>query len=394
MRNFIKIACVALAMVFIASLAACSLTPQYSYKDEETELPMGVYIYNLYSAYSQAQSLAQQSELYDSEAGTYDGKKSFLKMEITDEDGKTATADEWIADKADELTKNILAIYHEFDRLGSTIDEATLTSYKEQAKEVWDHGYYPEYYGENPYSDMYEPMGVSFDSFYIATYYAGAMQEAIFTDLYGATGEEAVTDKELTKFFTDEYTSYRFFKKDLYTTEEVSSIDDDGNETTDNVDTALSKDEIKSIKDDFKNYVSEIKDGTSIDDVVAQFNEAEGNESDASQSGVERMDESSIGENLVAEINKLKEGEASYKVIGDDENTQVIYFFYKAPIKDSINDYIKDETQRAAVLQEMKGDAFNDHLDEVAENLDLTISGACKGYTAKTLEKKIAENSK
>lgn len=386
MRNFIKIACVTLVLVIMASLASCSLTKQYSYKTDDIELPMGVYIYNLYSAYSQAQQYAQKSDLYDSEKGTYDGKKSFLKMEITDDDGKTATADEWIADKADEYTMNILAIYHEFNRLGSTIDEATLSSYEQQAKEVWEKGYYYQYYGENPYSDIYEPLGVSYESFYIATYYSGAMQEAVFNDLYGATGEQAVTDDQLTDFFTENYTSYRMFHKDLYTTEQVASTDDDGNETTDDVDTALSKDEIKAITADFKSYVNDIKDGKSIDDVVADYTESEGLDSDPSQSGVEIMKDSSIGDNLVAEIDKLKEGKASYAVIGDDENTRVIYFFYKAPIADSIEAYIGDETQRATVLQEMKGDTFNDYLDEVAESLEVSISSTCKSVNPSRFE--------
>ena len=198
MRNFTKILCVVLSLMMIVSLAACSFTKQYSYKTDDTELPIGVYIYNLYSAYNQAQGFAQKSDLYDSEAGTYDGNKSFLKMEITDDDDVTATADEWIKDKADEQTRQILAIYHEFNELGCTIDEATEEGYRNQAKEYWDYGPYYQYYGEqylNPYSEIFEPIGVSYDSFYIASFYTSAMQSEVFKALYEASGTEAVSVK-------------------------------------------------------------------------------------------------------------------------------------------------------------------------------------------------------
>ena len=102
MKNFTKILCVVLALVVALSAAACSLTQQYAYQKDDIELPIGTYIYYLYSAYNEAQNLAQQSDLYDSETGKYDGKKSFLKMEITDEDGETAVAEDWINDKAAE----------------------------------------------------------------------------------------------------------------------------------------------------------------------------------------------------------------------------------------------------------------------------------------------------
>lgn len=125
MKNFKKLTAMILVFIIALSTAACSLTPQWSYKTEDTELPIGVYIYALYSAYSQAESLAQQTEGYDSEAQTYDGEKSFLNVEITDEEGVTATADQWIMDQADKSLRNILAIEHEFERLGATIDEAS-----------------------------------------------------------------------------------------------------------------------------------------------------------------------------------------------------------------------------------------------------------------------------
>ena len=85
MKNFTKILCVVLALVAALSVASCSLTKQYAYQKDDIELPIGVYVYYMYSSYNEAQTLAQKSDLYDAATGKYDGKKSFLKMEITDD---------------------------------------------------------------------------------------------------------------------------------------------------------------------------------------------------------------------------------------------------------------------------------------------------------------------
>ncbi|MBQ9247475.1 MAG: hypothetical protein IJ171_02700, partial [Ruminococcus sp.] len=87
MKNFSKILCVVLALVVALSAASCAMAPQTAYEKDGIKLPIGVYIYYMYTAYTSAQGFAQKSDLYDASTGKYDGKKSFLKMEITDDDG-------------------------------------------------------------------------------------------------------------------------------------------------------------------------------------------------------------------------------------------------------------------------------------------------------------------
>lgn len=397
MRNSSKILCVALALVMILSLAACSLTPQNSYSTDDVELPIGVYIYNVYSAYNQAQNYAQQSDLYDSEAGTYDGKKSFLKLEITDDDGVTATADEWIKDKADEYTRNILAIYHEYNELGCTMDEATVEGYESQAKEYWDYGPYYQYYGEqylSPYSEIFEPLGVGYDSFYIASFYTSAMQNEVFSALYEKDGKEAVSDEELTKYFTDNYTSYKYFSVNLYTTESEATTDEEGNETTEDVNVALSEEEVQGYQNELDIYKNAVASGSSYDDIISQYMSAHSIESDPTQSGVSILSEASLGEEITAELEKLSEGEASVITVGDDDTTKVMYFIYKEPIDNQIEAYIGDETERDTVLHNMKDDDFEKHLKEVADSLDVTVNSACGGYTPSFIENRTKKSSK
>ncbi len=383
MKNFTKLLAVVLAMVIALSTAACSLTPQWSYKEGDTELAIGVYIYALYSAYSQAQSYAQQTEGYDSEAGTYDGEKSFLKVQITDDDGVTATADQWISDQADKTLRNLIAVEHEYNRLGATLDQATIQGYQSTAKEYWDYGPYYSMYGEqyiSPYKDIFEPLGVSYESFEYF-YVSSAKQQAVFDLLYADGGEKGVNDEELTTYFTENYTSYTYFSSNLYTSE--STTDENGAESSVNV--ALSDSEISKYEKNYKGYVSSLNSGSKVSDVTDKFMKDYELENDPSVSNVEVMADSTIGEDLVKAINELEEGKASYKKIGE-ENTQVMYLFYKEPIADQIKSYIGDSTNRASVLQNYKGEEFSSYIEELAKSLNIEINKAVSKYSPSMFE--------
>lgn len=384
MKNFTKFLAVILCMVIALSTAACSLTPQYSYKEGDNELAIGVYIYALYNAYSQAQSYAQQTEGYDSENGTYDGEKSFLKVQITDDKGVTATADQWITDEADRMLRTLLAVDKEYERLGATMDQTTENGYKASAKEYWDYGPYYQMYGEqyiNPYKDIFEPLGVSYESFEYY-YLTSAKQEIVFDILYNEGGEKAVTDEELTKYFTDNYTSYTYFSTNLYNTVEATS-DQEGGTLSSNE--ALSESEIKKIENNYKGYVSSLNSGAKIADITKKFTKDFELESDPSVSNVEILDESSIGEDLVSAIKELKEGTASYKTIGEDDS-KIMYLFYKDPIKNQVKNYIEDDTNRTSVLRSMKADEFQTYIDDLAKSLDVEISKAVSKYTPSMFE--------
>lgn len=384
MKNFTKFLAVILCMVIALSTAACSLTPQWSYKESDNELAIGVYIYAMYNAYSEAQSYAQQSEAYDSETNTYNGDDSFLKIEITDEDGVTATADQWIADKTDETMRTLLAVDKEYARLGATMDETTIEGYKATAKEYWDYGPYYSMYGEqyiNPYKDIFEPFGISYESFEYF-YITSAKQEIVFDLLYSEGGEKAVDDTELTKFFTENYTSYTYFSTNLYETVEATSDESDGTLSTNE---PLSDSEIKKIEKNFKGYADSLNGGAKIADITAKFTKDYELESDPSVSNVEMMADSTIGEDLVTAINELEEGKATYKAIGE-EDTKTMYLFYKEPISNQVETYIKDATNRTSVLHSYKGDEFKTYINDLAMSLSVEISKAASKYKPSMFE--------
>ena len=380
MRNFTKILCVVLALVVALAAASCSLTKQYSYKTDDVELPIGVYIYYLQSAYYDAQELAQKSDKYDSEAKTYDGEKSFLKMEITDEDGNTAVAEDWIKTRAEKYMNEAVAVYYEYNKLGCTMDEASIAESRSAYKDYWDNGY--EYYGNTQpaLSETYEPLGIGFDSFFLAVMTIPQMSSVVFEAEYAVDGPSAVSDEELSKYFEENYTSYHYFSADLYTTVEAEDEDDE-DETV-----ALSEAEINAITASFDSYAAEIASGTSFSDVLAKYNEAYSASATATEK-VEKIDaeDDSLSE-LMKAIAGLKSGEAQQIVIGDSETSRKIYLIYKEPITDVTEHYISEHEHRDSIVSDMKGDDYTELLKVIAAAINIDKSSAIKDYKPSMFE--------
>ena len=373
MKNFSKILCVVLALVIALSAASCSLSKQYAYQQDDIELPIGVYIYYLYNAYNSAQSLAQKSDLYDADTGKYDGKKSFLKMEITDDDGETAVAEDWIINKAEEDTKNAVAINTKFNELGCTLDQTEIDSTKSYYKSYWDQSY----------AEMLEPSGVSFDSFFLAGYTYPVMENEAFKAEYGTGGPSEVSDEELTDYFKDNYTSYKYFAVNLYTSAASDSEDSSVETTSDN--TPLSEEEIAKIQKDLSDYASTLSEGGSYADVVAEYMEKYDVEEDPTTENVEVIDEDTTDE-LLKTIKDMKDGQAMTLEIGEDENSKQLYLIYREPIENQVEAYTDPEQHKDDVLSAMKHEDFDDMLKKLVEERSITLSSACSSYKPSMFE--------
>ena len=361
MKAIKKITAAFLAVLMIMSISGCSTKPEWSYKVDDNEMQIGVYIYALYTAYNQAASYASSAEGYDAE-------KSFLNLTITDDDGETAVAKDWIVDTAKELTKNILTIEEEFEARGLTLTAEDEAAAKESADNDWNLGpYYDMYlaYGmmPTPYKDILEPYGVSYESFERASYMASAKQTALFEEIYINDEETAVSTEDLTNYFTENYTSYSYLSVRLAD----SSTDDSGSTTY----TAMSDEDIAEIESTLQGYADNINNGAgTFAEQMVEYTALKELESDPSTSAVENLDESSLNEDVIAALNELEEGKASLVKVGEAENAYY-YLIYKAPIADSVADYIEDETNSFNVLSAMKSEEFQDMLTAKAEELGI-----------------------
>lgn len=361
MKAIKKITAAFLAVLMIMSISGCSTKPEWSYKVDDNEMQIGVYIYALYTAYNQAASYASSAEGYDAE-------KSFLNLTITDDDGETAVAKDWIVDTAKELTKNILTIEEEFEARGLTLTAEDEAAAKESADNDWNLGpYYDMYlaYGmmPTPYKDILEPYGVSYESFERASYMASAKQTALFEEIYINDEETAVSTEDLTNYFTENYTSYSYLSVRLAD----SATDDSGSTTY----TAMSDEDIAEIESTLQGYADNINNGAgTFAEQMVEYTALKELESDPSTSAVENLDESSLNEDVIAALNELEEGKASLVKVGEAENAYY-YLIYKAPIADSVADYIEDETNSFNVLSAMKSEEFQDMLTAKAEELGI-----------------------
>lgn len=361
MKAIKKITAAFLAVLMIMSISGCSTKPEWSYKVDDNEVQIGVYIYALYTAYNQAASYASSAEGYDAE-------KSFLNLTITDDDGETAVAKDWIVDTAKELTKNILTIEEEFETRGLTLTAEDEAAAKESADNDWNLGpYYDMYlaYGmmPTPYKDILEPYGVSYESFERASYMASAKQTALFEEIYINDEETAVSTEDLTNYFTENYTSYSYLSVRLAD----SATDDSGSTTY----TAMSDEDIAEIESTLQGYADNINNGAgTFAEQMVEYTALKELESDPSTSAVENLKDSSLNEDVVAALNELEEGKASLVKVGEAENAYY-YLVYKAPIADSVADYIEDETNSFNVLSAMKSEEFQDMLTAKAEELGI-----------------------
>lgn len=345
----------------VMSISGCSTKPEWSYKTGDNEMQIGVYIYALYTSYNLAAGYASSAEGYDAE-------KSFLNLTITDDDGETAVAKDWIVENAKDLVKNILTIEEEFDSRELTLDPEEEATAKETADNDWNLGpYYEMYlaYGmmPTPYKSILEPYGVSYESFERSSYLASAKQTALFEDIYINDEETAVTTEELTNFFTENYTSYSYISVRLAD----STTDDSGSTTY----TAMSDEDIAEIEANLQGYADAINSGEgTFTEQMAAYMAANELESDPSVSSVENIEESTLNEDVIAAIKELEEGTASLVKIGEAENAYY-YFIYKAPIADSIPTYIEDEDNSFNILSAMKSEEFQDMLESKTAEMDI-----------------------
>ena len=392
MKNVSKILCVVLALIMALTAASCSLSKQYAYQKDDVELPIGVYILYLQQAYNQAQGFAQKSELYDSEKQTYDGKKSFLKMEITDDDGNKAIAEDWINNKAEELTLDAIAGMEKAKELGCTVDEATRKQTEEQIKSYWDQGY----------GEQYEQYGIGMESL-VAVSNASSQRHEAFHKQYAADGPTPVSDEDLAKYFTEKYTSYKYFSANLYTTSTETDGAAEGSDTASTVNTPLSEEEVAKYQKDFDSYAKTLSSGGSFDDVIKQYMDAYSITDDPRTENVSVIEDDTTDE-LMKAIKDMKDGQAMTITIGEAEDSKQIYLLYREPIENQVEAYTKteepkpkatgdeaalmaqEESKRDSVVEEMKTDEFDELLKKFAKDKGFALSAACKSFKPSMFE--------
>lgn len=358
--SFVLAVLMCLTAVVAVGCTPTSLNKEWAYKTGDNELAIGVYIYSLNLAYSQAQSFASE-QLDDYSKANSD----WLDKEIEDDDGNKQVAKDWIKEQADIMCKNYMVVDEQLAKAGIELSTEDTAAAEEQAETYWNVGQYASYGYVMPMKDDLEPYGISLESFTYATTLYSAKYSKLFEATYGKGGTEEVSDSELTDFFTENYVDYSYFTVNLY----ESTTDESGTAK----DAALSEDDAKKLTDEIDGYAEEINKGSSYSDVVAKYMENNNIETDPSTSNVENISTSSLGEEVLDALKELDSNKASTLKVGSGDSA-VYYLIYKNDIKNDVDDYIKSDTNRPNVLSNMKNDDFKDYLDGLAENLECEVN--------------------
>lgn len=358
--SFVLAVLMCLTAVLAVGCSPVSLDKEWAYKTSDNELAIGVYIYSLNLAYSQAQSFASE-QLDDYSKANSD----WLDKEIEDDDGNKQVAKDWIKEQADIMCKNYLVVDEQLAKAGIELSTEDTATAEEQAETYWNVGQYASYGYVMPMKDDLEPYGISLESFTYATTLYSTKYSKLFEHNYGKGGAEEVSDGELTDFFTENYVDYSYFTVNLY----ESTTDESGTSK----DAALSENDAKKLTDEIDGYAEEINKGSSYSDVVAKYMENNSIESDPSTSNVENINNSSLGEEVLNAVKELDSNKASTLKVGSGDSA-VYYLIYKNDIKTDVDDYIKSDTNRPTVLSNMKNDDFKDYLDSLAEDLDCEVN--------------------
>ena len=371
MKPTVKIGSLLLAVVMALSAVlatGCSMGKEWSYKTSDKELAIGVYIYCLDLAYQQAQTKAKELDDYD---GTND---KWLDLEITDDDGNTAVARQWIKDDAQKKCLNFLAVEKGMKDEGASVDEATQQAADEQAKTYWNVGQYANYGYIMPMSKELEPYGISYDSFRYCTSQYSVNYSALFAKLYGEGGSQEVSDSELEDYFIENYVDYSYIPVQLY----EASTDEAGESKS----VALSDEKIADYTAELEGYVKDINDGKSYDDVVSAYTEKHELSQSPAVDNTEQLESVSAGDQIKDALKDLGNNKAVTVKVGEGD-TGMLYLVYKRNSADSAKDYLESETNRAGVLNTMKKDDFEDYLKKIVEDLDYEKNSAVDGYDPK-----------
>ena len=371
MKPTVKIGSLLLAVVMALSAVlatGCSMGKEWSYKTSDKELAIGVYIYCLDLAYQQAQTKAKELDDYD---GTND---KWLDLEITDDDGNTAVARQWIKDDAQKKCLNFLAVEKGMKEEGASVDEATQQAADEQAKTYWNVGQYANYGYIMPMSKELEPYGISYDSFRYCTSQYSVNYSALFAKLYGEGGSQEVSDSELEDYFIENYVDYSYIPVQLY----EASTDEAGESKS----VALSDEKIADYTSELEGYVKDIDDGKSYDDVVSAYTEKHELSQSPAVDNTEQLESVSAGDQIKDALKELGNNKAVTVKVGEGDSG-MLYLVYKRNSADSAKDYLESETNRAGVLNTMKKDDFEDYLKKIVEDLDYEKNSAVDGYDPK-----------
>ncbi len=329
MKFLKKIVTAVLAALLASSAAGCAADKSWAAKDSSLTIPIGAYIYNLYYAYSQAQSKVT------------DSSKAVLDQKIENKDAAS-----WIREKALTYTKSLLLVDQKMKEMHLTLTDDEKKQAEQAGASAW-----------NSYSSQFEKYGIAKSSFQLAYADNVYKEDKIFEAVYGKGGQKEVSDSGLKDYYVKTYTSFSYLRYPMYTTNSDGSFK-----------AAYTDAEKKKAKAVLDGYVPQIRAGKlTLRQAADSLKKTLKSSEDPLQSAtVDLSSSSSLPSALTKVLKAMKTGEIQTVEISDDYS---YYLLSKNDIQKEADEKLKTDSSRKQVLAAFKWDEFTEELGKEADSM-------------------------
>jgi len=311
-----KATAVVMALMILVSAVGCSSDKSWAAEKDSAKVPVGVYIFYLYSAYSQASSKVT------------DTTKAVLTQKIDNKDAST-----WIRDTALTNLKSYLAVEAKMKEMKLTLTAAEKKTATTNTTTAW-----------SSYGTALQGYGVSQTSFDLAYSQYSVKLSKIFQAMYGKGGKSAVSDADLKTYFEKNFTDFDYFSAALSTTDATTGA------TTDF--TAAQK---ATLKKEFDGYATKINSGKmTITEAAAAYKTSSKATTDPLQSNTVVISATDAASDFGKLIVGAKYGVAQVSEI----SSNYVLLLKNDPAKKSTAQ-LSTDAGRTTVLSQMKGTEFD-----------------------------------
>lgn len=331
MKLFRRIIAAVLCIALCLAMTGCySEDKSWSAKNGEETAAIGIYIYYLSSAYSDAAALVPN----DTEV---------LKATIEDK-----PAEEWIREKALDYMRSYFWVNDKIEELGLQLTDAELETVASDTATMYN------YFGAS-----LDEMGISKDSLQKAASEYKVKFNKLFDHYYGEGGEFEVSKDEIKEDFTKGKYSYGF----MYSTTSTKVED----ETV-----ALTDEEKKDLTDVFERYKKAVDEGEmTLQECAQNYAGAIQSQNIPYTSGIDDLTGRPYPKEIVDNIKSMKAGETKVFEAGDQ-----IYLLQVNDINADFESIYKNELERLNMTLNLKSDDFKKYISENAakDKADIVIN--------------------
>ena len=203
----------------IAAAGSCATAVTYPVTVDGYQFRAGLYILQQQQALSEATSkLASDQPDLDTSAENF----NYLDQTL---DGKKFA--DWVNDKTLEICRSQTAVNRLFDQYGLSLTAEEIKSIDSDTNRLWtEEDMYAQYfYGVDVVGKYYEKFGVGEQSFKDEEIIE-KKREKLFDHLYGAGGEKAANEAEVSDTLTKDYIAVNYFLYELEEGESAQSYAD------------------------------------------------------------------------------------------------------------------------------------------------------------------------